>query len=43
MILSHNHDCYIFTLTAAEQTSVHTDAGMTALEVRLARSCMDTE
>ncbi|XP_052774304.1 uncharacterized protein LOC128212940 [Mya arenaria] len=35
MTLSKGTDCYIFALSLAERQDVHTDAGMTVLEVKL--------
>ncbi|XP_052774331.1 uncharacterized protein LOC128212959 [Mya arenaria] len=35
MVLSKETNCYIFALSLAERQDVHTDAGMTALELKL--------
>ncbi|XP_045157188.2 uncharacterized protein LOC123523591 [Mercenaria mercenaria] len=35
MVVVTGHDCYVFSMSDAERTAVHTDAGMRALELRL--------
>ncbi|KAL4224042.1 hypothetical protein ACF0H5_017499 [Mactra antiquata] len=35
MLLVNEHKCYIFTLSDSEIAGVHTDAGITAIELKL--------
>ncbi|XP_045157187.2 uncharacterized protein LOC123523590 [Mercenaria mercenaria] len=35
MVVVTGHECYVFSLSDAERTAVHTDAGMKALELKL--------
>ncbi|XP_052774266.1 uncharacterized protein LOC128212914 [Mya arenaria] len=34
MVVASGHNCYILTLSDAEQTSVHTDSGLRAIELK---------